>query len=127
VPELYHGRFVNLEKADGNLLVHLNSNGQRIFKEIQGIRDRLGSDPAFRVLLDEFFKRQWTEIKPEEIAALHCCPRAGLRGMCFAKWVAEIPSKLLKLPRIFRLQRCFQFVRIHWAIPLKLTICQFPA
>ena len=70
MPEMQHGRFVNLEKVDGDLRILLNNNGQRIFAEIEAIRDRLGTDAAIRILLAEYFKRNWDQIKPEEIGAL---------------------------------------------------------
>ncbi len=67
---MQHGRFVNLEKTEGNLRILLNTNGERVFAEIEAIRDRLGINPAIRILLDDFLRRNWQEIKPEEIGAL---------------------------------------------------------
>jgi len=69
--DVQHGWFVNLEKTDsGDLRIILNNNGRRVFAEIQGIRDRLGIDATLRVLLDDYFRRQWCEVRPEEIGAL---------------------------------------------------------
>src|SRR5438105_3215961 len=70
MPQINHGRLVNLEKIDGNLHIVLNSSGERAWKLIEAMRDRLGIDATFRVLLDDHLKRRWEEIKPEEIAAL---------------------------------------------------------
>lgn len=62
---------MNLEKTDnGDLWIVLNSNGRRVFEEIEGIRDRLGIDATIRILLRDFLRRLWDEIKPEEIGAL---------------------------------------------------------
>jgi hypothetical protein len=66
----YYGRFVNIVKENGNIRIVLNNNGVRIRKEVDEIRERLGSIPCLRVLLDDHLKRQWTEILPEEIGAL---------------------------------------------------------
>lgn len=69
--DLYHGRFLNFEKTnDGDLVILLNNNGHRVFEEIENIRDRLGIDAAFRILIRDFLRRQWGEIKPKEIGAL---------------------------------------------------------
>src|SRR5580693_6267102 len=69
--DMQHGRFVNLEKTDGgDLQIILNNNGRRVFAEIEKIRDRLGIDATMRMLLDDYFRRQWCEIRPEEIGAL---------------------------------------------------------
>ena len=71
MPELFHGTFVNLEKTDGgDLQILLNRNGQRVFDEIERIRGRPGIDATMRILLADFFKRQWCEVRPEEIGAL---------------------------------------------------------
>jgi hypothetical protein len=65
-----HGRYVDLEKRDGDLHVVLNDAGRRVFAQIQAFRDRLGSVAAMRRLLRDHFEGRWTEILPEEIAAL---------------------------------------------------------
>ena len=71
MPELFHGAFVNLEKTEsGDLQILLNRNGRRVFDEIERIRERLGIDATMRILLADFFKRQWCEVRPEEIGAL---------------------------------------------------------
>src|SRR4051812_25981567 len=71
MPEINHGMSVNLEKNDdGNLRIILNTNGRRVWRQIEAVRDRLGIDATLRVLLADHFKRRWQEIKPEEIGAL---------------------------------------------------------
>jgi hypothetical protein len=71
MPETLHGKFVKLEKTEaGDLRIILNNSGRRVFAEIEKIRERLGIDATMRILLDDYFRRNWHEIKPEEIGAL---------------------------------------------------------
>ena len=71
MPETQHGKFVNLEKtASRDLRILLNRHGRRVFAEIERVRERLGIDATIRILLGDYFQRQWCEIRPEEIGAL---------------------------------------------------------
>jgi hypothetical protein len=90
-----HGRFVNLQKADGDLQILLNTNGERVFRVIEGIRERLGTDTALRVILGDHLKSRWQEIKPEEIGA----PTSALIVSDEAE--RDSRARLMKLGRVY--------------------------
>ncbi len=91
-----HGRLVNLEETDdGNLRIILNTAGEKWFDMIRETRDRLGIDATLRVILDDFFKRNWQEVRPEEIGALTSAI------IITTEAVRDQAGKLVRLGRVY--------------------------
>ena len=71
---LERGFYVDLEKAgDGNLHIRLNRNGRRHFQIIREEQDRLGTEAALHVLLEDHFGNGWEMVPPK--TSTHSPPR----------------------------------------------------
>lgn len=72
---LERGFYVDLEKAgDGNLHIRLNRNGRRHFQIIREEQDRLGTEAALHVLLEDHFGNGWEMVPPKDLHALTAAP-----------------------------------------------------